>query len=141
MITLNIKPLSVNDAYDPIAVKLKVKGGRVKWIGQMVKSKKYQSYTKQLPLLLPKELQLPPGKLVFLVRYYFATAASDLDNPQKPMQDLIADYYGLNDNQIYLLLTEKNTGYKGKEHIKFEFLQYKESMFDVCREAIISTDE
>jgi len=84
--------------------------------------------------------QLPPGKLVLIIKFYFATAASDIDNCIKSMQDLICDYYGVNDNQIYLLLVEKHTGHKGNERIEFEFLQYSPGMFDKCRDVIINTD-
>jgi hypothetical protein len=139
MIELNIKPLSVNDAYDPIAVKKKV-NGKIRHIGQLVKSREYKRYTKDLPKLLPSELQLPPGKLVFLVRFYFATAGSDYDNPLKSMQDLICAYYGVNDNKIYLGMQQKIVAGKGNEKIEFEFLSYHEGMFEKCREAIINTD-
>jgi Holliday junction resolvase RusA-like endonuclease len=131
VIELKIKPLSVNAAYSAVKI-----GKRA----SLAKSKEYKAYTKQLPLLLPSELQLPPGKLVLIIKFYFATAASDVDNPIKPMQDLICDYYGVNDNQIYLLLVEKNTGNKGKERIEFEFLAYDESQFNKCRNVIINTD-
>lgn len=134
MIKLELKPLSVNEAYDPIAVR---RGN--KYIGQLVKSKKYVRYAKDLPLLLPSYLQLPPGKLVLLIKWHFKTAASDYDNPIKPMQDLICDYYGVNDNQIYMGIQQKLTGYK-QPFISFEFLAYDESMFDKCRELIINTD-
>lgn len=131
MIELRIKPLSVNRAYAAVRV-----GGRA----SLAKTSEYKQYTKDLPLLLPSHLQLPPGKLVFIIKFYFATAASDIDNCIKSMQDLICDYYGVNDNQIYLLLVEKHTGHKGNERIEFEFLAYDESMFERCREVIINTD-
>ena len=139
MIELRIKPLSQNDAYDPVVVKRKI-NGRLRHIAQIVKSKEYKRYTKDLPKLLPTELQLPPGKLVFLVRFHFATASSDYDNPIKSMQDLICAYYGVNDNKIYLGLQEKVVAGKGNEMIQFEFLQYAPGMFDKCRNVIINTD-
>jgi len=140
MIELLIKPLSQNEAYDPISVTRR-KGARVMHIGQLVKSKKYKQYTKDLPNLLPQELQLPPGKLIFIVKWYFATASSDYDNPLKSMQDLICNFYGVNDNKIYLGMQQKLTGHKGNERIEFEFLQYHEGIFDRCRELMINTDE
>jgi len=106
----------------------------------MLKSREYHNYSKQLPLLLPPMHQLPPDELVLIIRFYFATKASDIDNPIKPMQDLICDYYGVNDNKTYMLLVEKHTGHKGNERIEFEFLQYSPAMFDKCREVIINTD-
>lgn len=131
MIELKIKPLSVNRAYTAVKIGKKA---------SLAKSQEYKAYTKQLPLLLPTHLQLPPGKLVLIIKFYFATAASDIDNCVKPMQDLICDYYGVNDNQIYLLLVEKHTGNKGNERIEFEFLAYSVDMFERLREVIINTD-
>ena len=132
MITLKIKPLSVNAAYKAVRCGNKA---------SIAKSTEYKAYTKHLPLLLPTQLQLPEGKLVFIVKWYFATAASDIDNPIKAMQDLICDYYGVNDNQIYLAMQEKNIAGKGNERIEFEFLSFHDGMFDRCRELIIKTDK
>ncbi len=131
MIELKIKPLSVNAAYNAVKI-----GKRA----SLAKSPEYKAYTKQLPLLLPKMLQLPPDELVLIIKFYFATKASDIDNPIKPMQDLICDYYGVNDNKIYMLLVEKHTGHKGNERIEFEFLQYSPDMFNKCRDVIINCD-
>jgi len=127
VIKLPIKPLSVNQAFRAVGSK-------------MLKSREYNNYSKKLPLLLPPMHQLPPDELVLIIKFYFATKASDIDNPIKPMQDLICDYYGVNDNKIYMLLVEKHTGHKGNERIEFEFLQYSPDMFDKCREAIINCD-
>lgn len=141
MFELKLKPLSQNIAYDPVPVKYKDKFGRTKYKAKLIKSKEYKSYAKALPLMLPTELQLPPGKLVFLLKFYFKTASSDYDNPIKSTQDLICDYYSVNDNQIYMGLQEKNVvGRNGLERIEFEFLQYHSGMFDKCREVVINTD-
>ena len=131
MIQLKIKPLSVNAAYSAVKI-----GKRA----SMAKSPEYKAYTKALPLLLPTQLQLPPGELVLIIKFYFATRASDIDNAIKPMQDLICDYYGVNDNKIYLLLVEKLIAGKGNERIEFEFLSYSPDMFSACRDVIINTD-
>ncbi|MCP4909197.1 MAG: RusA family crossover junction endodeoxyribonuclease [Bacteroidetes bacterium] len=139
MFNLPLKPLSVNAAYTATVKKVKSARG-YKYHPSMQKSKAYKQYAKDLPLLLPPMHQLPPGKLVFIVKFYFATAASDIDNPIKAMQDLICDYYGVNDNKIYMLLVEKHVAGKGNERIEFEFLEYHEGMFEKCREMIIKTD-
>ncbi len=131
MINLPIKPLSFNNAYRAV---------RVKNRASIAKTPEYKQYTKDLPLLLPPMHQLPPGKLVFIVKFYFATAASDYDNPIKAMQDLICDYYGVNDNKIYMGMQEKIVAGKGNERIEFEFFEYHEGMFEKCRKAIINTD-
>lgn len=140
MIELKIKPLSINRAYAPAIKGWKIVKGKRQPNLSIVKSSDYKKYVKELPLLLPTELQLPQGKLILLIKFYFATAASDYDGPIKAMQDLICDYYGVNDNKIYLGMQEKLTGHKGRERIEFEFLQYHEGIFDQCRELIINTD-
>ena len=131
MINLPIKPLSFNNAYTAVKIRNRA---------SIAKTPEYKKYTKDLPLLLPAMHQLPPNKLVFIIKFYFATAASDVDNPIKAMQDLICDYYGVNDNKIYMLLVEKHVAGKGNERIEFEFFEYHHGMFDKCRQAIIETD-
>ena len=139
MFELKIKPLSQNDAYCAKVQKKKTPKG-MKYHPRISKSDAYNAYTRDLPLLLPPMHQLPPNKLVFIIKFYFATTRSDIDNPIKAMQDLICDYYGVNDNKIYMLLVEKHVAGKGNERIEFEFLEYHEGMFDKCRKAIIETD-
>jgi len=124
MINIPIKPLSVNQAH----------GGRT------FKSAKYKKYEKEVPLLLPADLQLPPGKMVLLLKFYFSSAASDLDNPIKPIQDIITRHYGVDDKHIFMAMQEKYKVKRGEDRIEFEFLAYHEDMFDRCRELIINTD-
>ena len=124
MIQLRIKPLSVNKAH----------GGRT------YKSGLYKKYEKDVPLLLPEGLQLPPGKMILLLRFYFSSASSDWDNPIKPIQDIICRHYGVNDKHVHLGIVEKLKVKRGEDRLEFEFLQYHEGIFDRCRELIINTD-
>lgn len=124
MNTINIKPMSVNKA----------------WGGRTFKSTEYKKYIKDVPLLLPPMLQLPPDKMVLLIKFYFSSKASDIDNPVKPIQDIITRHYGVDDKHIYMQMLEKHVVKRGKEKIEFEFLEYSTDMFDKCRELIINTD-
>jgi Holliday junction resolvase RusA-like endonuclease len=124
MHSINIKPLSVNQA----------------WGGRTFKSAKYKKYSNDVPLMLPPLLQLPPDKMVLLLKFYFSSKASDVDNPVKPIQDIITRHYAVDDKHIYMLMVEKNIVKRGHDRIEFEFLEYNASMFDKCRELIIKTD-
>ena len=124
MINIKIKPLSVNQAH----------GGRT------FKSDKYKQYEKDVPLLLPENLQLPPGKVILLLKFYFSSAASDWDNPIKPIQDIICRHYGVDDKHVHLGIVEKLKVKRGEDRIEFEFLAYAPGIFDRCRELIINTD-
>lgn len=93
-----------------------------------------------MPLLLPREYQLPPGKLVILFRFHFKTKKSDVDNCVKQAQDIITEYYGCDDREIYMLIVEKIVNSKSDEYLEFEFLEYNESMFNDCRDLMINSD-
>jgi Holliday junction resolvase RusA-like endonuclease len=109
MITLNIKPLSVNSA----------------WLGRRFKSKEYKRYTKDVNLLLPPSMDVPEGKLTVYYNFYFSNAGSDWDNAIKQITDIVCKKYGFNDNRIYKGIVEKFIVPKGSECIKFEFKSYK----------------
>jgi Holliday junction resolvase RusA-like endonuclease len=103
--SLKVKPLSVNLA----------------WQGKRFKTKAYESYEKEVLLLLPK---MPKGyvipemiKLTFT--FGFSNKQADLDNPVKPMMDLLQKKYGFNDCQVYELEVFKKIVPKGMEYINF----------------------
>ena len=93
-----------------------------------------------MPLLLPTHLQLPPDKLVLLFRFHFKRKASDVDNCCKAAQDIITEYYGVDDREIFMTMNEKIIDFKAPEYLEFEFLAYSPEMFDKCRDVIINTD-
>ncbi len=124
MFKIDIKPLSVNEAYK----------------GKKYSTAKLKAYKRDMPLLLPSELQLPPGRLVLLFRFHFKRKASDVDNCCKMAQDIIMEYYGEDDREIYMTLNEKIVDYNSPEYLEFEFFEYHEGMFEQCRKAIINTD-
>lgn len=99
---LNLKPISVNEAYR----------------GRRYSTQKLKDYKNQIALLAPK-IKVPEGKLV--VRYIFGVSSkgSDGDNLIKALQDALAEKYGFNDNRIYAWYIEKEDVKKGEEYIDF----------------------
>tara|TARA_R110000851_G_scaffold283661_1_gene437232 strand:- start:271 stop:594 length:324 start_codon:yes stop_codon:yes gene_type:complete len=100
---LNIKPLSVNDA----------------WQGRRVKSKKYRNYEADILKLL-RPMIVPEGPLELYLKWGFSSAGSDWDNPIKPFQDCLQKKYDFNDNRVVKAITEKVKVKKGDEFIEFE---------------------
>lgn len=103
MARINIKPLSVNDAYR----------------GRRFATRDLTQYKEDLGWLLPK-MEVPKGPLA--VKYIFGVSSgrSDLDNCCKTFQDIIANQYGFNDAMIYHIEMEKAIVQKGHEFVEFE---------------------
>ena len=102
---INIKPLSVNEA----------------WQGRRFKTDKYKKYESDLLLLLPKiNIPNPPYRLNIIVG--FSNKASDLDNILKPFLDILQKKYSINDKHIEILHIEKQLVTKNNEFISFELL-------------------
>lgn len=106
MIKLNIKPLSVNDA----------------WQGRRFKTPEYKKYINDLMMILPA-LKVPEGELHLLIEWGFSSKASDNDNPLKCFQDCLQLKYKFNDSRIYETNLKKKIVKKGQEYIKFEIKQ------------------
>lgn len=104
MIKLEIKPLSVNQA----------------WQGKRFKTPKYKAYQKEILLKLPKIKKDLTGKLQVNIIYGFSSKLSDIDNPCKLILDCLCKKYGFDDRQIYRLFQEKEIVKKGKEYFSFE---------------------
>jgi Holliday junction resolvase RusA-like endonuclease len=98
---IEYKPLSVNDA----------------WKGKRYKTDLYKKYEKDLLLILPKTKVKFDGMLRIELFFGFSSNASDLDNPVKPLLDIMQKKYGFNDNQIFELNIRKCIVSKGKEFI------------------------
>jgi Holliday junction resolvase RusA-like endonuclease len=102
---INIKPLSVNEA----------------WQGRRFKTPKYLKYEKDMLILLPNiEIIEPPYRVNIVVG--FSNKASDLDNICKPFLDLLQKKYGINDKNIEILHIEKQLVKKNYEFISFEIV-------------------
>ena len=99
-IKVNIKPLSVNEA----------------WKGRRFKTDKYKAYEKELLYRLPRiDIPKPPYK--FSYEFGFSNIQSDLDNPVKILQDILQKKYGFNDRDIYEAIIKKDKDAKGNEYL------------------------
>lgn len=108
MIRIDIKPLSVNEA----------------WKGKRYKTDKYRMYQNTLLWLLPKMVMPePPYEIRF--RFGFSNTLSDWDNPVKPTQDILSQKYGFNDKLIRKATVETEIVQKGKEYFEFEIVKAK----------------
>lgn len=55
------------------------------------------------------------------IEFGFSNKASDLDNPVKPILDILQKKYGFNDRDIYELHIKKTIVPKGNEYITINF--------------------
>ena len=103
MVRINIKPLSVNEA----------------WQGRRYKTPKYKQYQETLLWLLPKiKIPKPPYQIYF--KFGFSNSLSDWDNPVKPTQDILSKKYGFDDKLIRKAIIETEIVKKGQEYIEFD---------------------
>lgn len=98
---IECKPLSVNQA----------------WQGKRFKTDSYKKYEKELLLILPKTKFKFDGMLRVELFFAFSSAASDLDNPVKPILDILQKKYQFDDKQIFELNIRKCNVPKGKEYL------------------------
>ena len=97
---IKIKPLSVN---------------RV-WAGKRFKTPEYKKYEKEvLNALIDKPIPSSPYKLEIV--FYMSNVMSDIDNPVKPLQDLLQKKFSFNDRHIMELHVKKVKVKKGEEKI------------------------
>lgn len=98
-IDLNIKPLSVNRA----------------WQGKRFKSPEYKKYESDLLLILPKTKEKFSDMLRIEFFFGFSNQASDIDNPVKPLMDILQKKYGFDDRQVFEMNLRKCKVNKGEE--------------------------
>lgn len=103
MIRLNIKPLSVNKAFQ----------------GRRFKTNDYKMFENAMLLMLPKLDVNLKGNLRIELKYGFSNKLSDIDNPCKLVLDCLVKKYGFDDRQIFQLYQEKEIVKKGNEYIEF----------------------
>ncbi len=109
MYTVNIKPLSVNKA----------------WQGRRYKTPAYRRYAQELQLILPQiTLPEPPYSVIYHV--YYSSNASDIDNFLKQFNDCLQKKYKFDDKHIYHIEVFKHVVKKGEEKIEFDILHYDE---------------
>lgn len=107
MITLKIKPLSLNSAYR----------------GRRFTTPELAVFKRSVGLLAPK-IVVPNSKLKVIYKFGSSSKNSDGDNLIKCFQDAIAEKYGFNDKKIYKWDVEKIDVKKGEEFISFEISSY-----------------
>jgi len=106
MITLPIKPLSVNEAYK----------------GRKFRTPALRKYQRDVCLLL-KDLEIPDGPLELHLEFGLSSMGGDTTNPIKVFEDCLQMRYGFNDNRVYRIIAEKRKVAKGAEYIRFEILE------------------
>ena len=104
MIKLNIKPLSVNEA----------------WQGKRFKTPKYSTYQNNMLNLLPNLNITKTDNFFLFVEFGYSSKLSDIDNGLKPLIDCLVKKYGFDDRYITELNVIKKLVNKGQEYIIFE---------------------
>lgn len=103
--TINIKPLSVNEAFK----------------GRKFRTDKYDCFISNMMLLLPKTIGIPDETNIKLaIEFGFSSKNSDIDNCCKSFIDCLVKKYKVDDRHIYELRVVKKIVKKGLEYIKFE---------------------
>lgn len=103
IINLNIKPLSVNKA----------------WQGKRFKTPEYKKYEIQVLRMLP-DIEIKEFKRL-KITYGFSNMMSDIDNPTKLVLDLLQKKYNVNDRDLIYLVLHKEKTKKGEEFIEIDF--------------------
>jgi Holliday junction resolvase RusA-like endonuclease len=106
-INLDIKPLSVNQC----------------WQGRRFKTPKYKEYEENLLLMLPNTEFDFKDRISVEIEFGFSSTRSDIDNPLKPILDILQKKYKFNDSAIYQLKVNKLITKKKKEFININIYQ------------------
>ena len=114
-VRIDIKPLSVNDAWNTFCTRC-----RSAKVVRRTKSVNYKKFEKAVMLMLPREIDLPMGRLRADFVWGVSNSGSDYDNPIKPFQDILQKKYGFNDSRIFVGNQEKKLVKKGQEFIEFQ---------------------
>ncbi len=108
-IRTNIKPLSVNEC----------------WQGRRYKTNAYMFYEQELLLRLPHYKPIADEtKLKVEITVGVSNRAADIDNPIKPILDILQKAYSFNDRWIYKLIVNKEIVKKGKEFFEFNIEEF-----------------
>jgi Holliday junction resolvase RusA-like endonuclease len=100
-IELKVKPLSVNQV----------------WQGKRFKTQIYKKYEHDLLLILPKAKKQFSDMLRIELFFGFSSPLADIDNPVKPIIDILQKKYGFNDKNIFEMNLRKCIVKKGEEFI------------------------
>ena len=108
VINLDVKPLSVNQC----------------WQGRRFKTKAYKQYEKALLTLLPEIEFTYKDDLEINIVFGFSSKTADIDNPLKPILDILQKKYGFNDRSIYRVTVDKVITKKKEEFISIKITDY-----------------
>ena len=100
---IKIKPLSVNEC----------------WRGRRFKTDKYGDYENAMLYLLRKQ-KLPEPPFHVHIILYLSNPLADIDNPVKPILDILQKKFNFNDKLVTKLTVEKHIRSKGEEKIWFD---------------------
>ena len=103
---ISISPMSINVAFQ----------------GRRFKTPQYKNYEKAVIMLLPK-IKIPDPPFSVYYEFGFSNQLSDIDNPVKPLQDILQKKYGFNDRDIMEMHVVKRMVKKGSEYFAFEIKQ------------------
>jgi Holliday junction resolvase RusA-like endonuclease len=106
MIKIEITPLSVNKV----------------WQGKRFKTPVYSKYETIVLLMLPK-ISIPEPPFKVNIQFGFSSTLSDIDNPLKPILDILQKKYNINDKDIFELNVKKEIVKKTQEYFAFEILK------------------
>lgn len=93
------------------------------WQGKRFKTSEYKDYEFEMHYILPKKVELF-DKIKLIIKFGFSNINQDIDNPTKPLLDILQKKYQFNDNKIYKLEIEKVKTKKGEEFIEVIFQKY-----------------
>lgn len=100
-----------------IEQKIKILSVNGCWQGKRYKTPAYRNYSKTLLHVLPKHT-IEHKNLYIIYRFYFSTPLLDIDNPIKPLQDILQLKYKFNDSCITHILATKSVVSKKNEGFK-----------------------
>lgn len=107
IINLDVKPMSVNKA----------------WQGRRYKTKEYKEYERAMLHLLPNIEFTFKGNITIDITFGFSNSTSDIDNPLKPILDILQKKYKFNDRCVYELHVKKEITKKKQEFIKIRIYE------------------
>lgn len=104
MITVKLKPLSINKAYK----------------GKRFRTDECTKFKRDLYFMLPERINLPKPPFCIVFKFGLSSMSSDGDNCVKVAQDVISDKYNFNDKLIKKWIIEVDNVKKGDEYISFK---------------------
>lgn len=109
--TILLKPLSVNKC----------------WLGNKRKTADYRRYEENVRDCIEDKTPIwEKGRLTIHFIFGFSNNSADVDNPIKPLQDILQKVYKFNDKRIFRLIVDKRLVKKGEEFMSYRITPYVE---------------